>query len=118
MQTIKGFFIRWGWSALTMGMIFAISSIPGKDLPNFGSMDYWAKKGGHMLGYGLLALTYWRGLGWDKKRLWLAWLLTILYAITDELHQSFVAGRHPSPVDVILFDSTGSLAALWWGSRQ
>jgi VanZ family protein len=76
-------------------------------------VDYWIKKGSHMLGYGLLALTYWHGLGRDRKHWWLAWLLAILYAITDEFHQSFVAGRHRSSLDVILFDSTGSLIALW-----
>ena len=117
MQIIKSFFERWGWSVLMMGVIFAFSSIPGKDLPNFGSVDYWLKKGGHMLGYGLLALTYWRGLGRDKKWLWLAWLLAVLYAITDEFHQSFVAGRHPSPIDVFLFDGGGSAIALWISTR-
>lgn len=118
MQTIKSILKRWGWAALMMGVIFVLSSIPGKDLPDFGSVDYWLKKGSYMLGYGLLALAYWRGLGWDKKRLWLAWLLAILYAVTDEIHQSFVSERHPSPMDVILFDSTGSLTALWWISRE
>ncbi len=46
-----------------MAIIFAFSSTPGKDLPNFGVLDFLVKKGGHMLGYGLLALAYWRGLG-------------------------------------------------------
>ncbi len=118
MQAIKDFFGRWGWSVLMMGVIFAFSSTPGKDLPNFGSVDYWLKKGGHMIGYGLLALTYWHGLGRDKGRGWLAWCLCVLYAVADEFHQSLVPGRHPSPLDVILFDSTGSLIALWWVSRK
>jgi len=71
-----------------------------------------------MLGYGLLALSYWRGLGFNKKRIWFAWLLSIAYAATDEFHQSFVAGRHPSPVDVLLFDGVGAGIALWiWSLR-
>jgi VanZ family protein len=112
MQPVKNFFERWGWSVLMMGVIFAFSAASGKDLPNFGSVDYWIKKGSHMLGYGLLALTYWHGLGRDRKRWGLPWLLAVLYAVTDEFHQSFIAGRHPSPIDVFLFDGGGAGLAL------
>ncbi len=65
-----------------------------------------------MLGYGLLAFAYWRGFDFRRKRLWLAWLMAVLYAATDEFHQSFVPGRHPSPTDVFLFDGGGAAAAL------
>ncbi|MBQ9197456.1 MAG: VanZ family protein [Clostridia bacterium] len=37
-----------------------------------------------------------------------AWVLTTLYACTDELHQKYVSGRGPSPVDVGI-DSAGAL---------
>jgi VanZ family protein len=37
--------------------------------------------------------------------------LTVLYAISDELHQGAVAGRHASPVDVGL-DSAGAIIAI------
>jgi VanZ family protein len=43
----------------------------------------------------------------------LCWLLAVFYAVTDELHQSFVPGRHPSLWDVILFDNFGALISLW-----
>ncbi len=95
-----------------MAIIFAFSSTPGKDLPSFGILDFLVKKGGHMLGYGLLALAYWYGLGWNKKYVWLAGCLAVAYAATDEVHQSFVAGRHPSPVDVFLFDGGGAAIFL------
>lgn len=102
-----------------MTAIFTFSSTPGNDLPNFGAIDLSIKKAGHMLGYGLLALSYWRGLKFDKKHIWLAWLMSIAYAATDEFHQSFVAGRHPSVVDVLLFDGIGSGIALWiWSLRR
>jgi VanZ family protein len=90
-----------------MLVIFAFSSIPSEKMPSFSWGDYFVKKGGHMLGYGLLALSYWYGLNWDKRRWWLPWLLAIVFAMTDEFHQAFVPGRHPSPVDVGI-DSTGS----------
>ena len=70
-----------------------------------------------MLGYGLLALTYWHGLEWDKKRVWWAWFFVILYAATDEFHQSFISGRHPSATDIVLFDATGAAIALWIKNR-
>ncbi len=74
-------------------------------------------KGGHMIGYGLLALAFWRMFEFEEKRSWLAWLLTVLYALTDEFHQSFVPGRHPSLFDVFFFDALGALIALWLASR-
>ena len=71
------------------------------------------KKGGHMLGYALLAWSYWRALHFRPDKRWLVWILTILYAITDEYHQSFVSGRSPSATDVFVFDNLGALLALW-----
>ena len=100
-----------------MGVIFALSSTPETGLPYFGVADFVVKKGGHMLGYGLLSLAYWHGLGRDQQRVWWAWLFAVLYAMTDEFHQSFVPGRHPSPLDVMLFDGTGAALALWIGQH-
>jgi len=113
----KDFFYRWGFSISVMLIIFLFSSTPGNDLPNFGLVDFWVKKGGHMFGYGLLSLAYWYGLRWDKKGVWWAWIFAVLYAVTDEFHQSFVPGRHPSPFDVIFFDVTGAAIALWFKQR-
>jgi len=53
--------------------------------------------------------------GWDlkKEKKWLAWLLAFLYAMTDEFHQSFTPGRHPSVWDVVVFDNLGTTFGLW-----
>ena len=107
MNTLK----RWLPSILLMAIIFAFSSTPSNEMPKFGLADYLVKKGGHMLGYGLLALANLRGL--NGKRPWLAWMLTVAFAASDEFHQSFVAGRHASIWDVLLFDNLGSLLGLW-----
>ncbi|MCJ7711091.1 MAG: VanZ family protein [Chloroflexi bacterium] len=49
---------------------------------------------------------------WRQPRTWaVALVLTACYAITDELHQGFVAGRYPSPVDVGI-DTLGALIAI------
>jgi len=105
----------WNWipALVVMGCIFWFSSQPSANLPDFDWADRAVKKGGHMLGYGLLAVSYWYAFGWDKRKRPLAWLLAVLYAVTDEFHQSFVSGRHPSMWDVLIFDSLGALIGLW-----
>jgi len=100
--------LRWLPALAVMVVIFGFSSIPSREMPNFGFWDMVVKKGAHMLGYGLLAMAIWYGLRFDKRRWWLAILLAVLYAISDEYHQSFVPGRHPSWVDVLLFDGGGA----------
>jgi VanZ family protein len=105
-------YLRWLPPILMMAVIFAFSSIPSTEMPNFGFWDLLVKKGGHATGYGLLALCIWFALKWDRRWLWLAFFLTVLYAGTDEFHQSFVPGRHSSLVDIGI-DSIGALIALW-----
>jgi len=93
--------------------IFLVSAQPSSGLPNFDWADGLVKKGGHMIGYALLALSYWRALRFGQRKWWLAWGFAVLYAVTDELHQSFVPGRHPSLWDVLIFDNFGALISLW-----
>lgn len=101
-----------------MGAIFWFSAHTAADLPNFDWADAIVKKSGHVIGYALLAFFYWYALGMDKNKRWLAWLLAILYALTDEYHQSYIAGRHPSIWDVMIFDDLGALLALWLATRN
>lgn len=112
MQRLKEMLSRWGPACLMMLAIFAFSSRPSTALPNFGWADRLVKKGGHMLGYGLLGLGYWHGFNWQPRRLAQAWGLAILYAASDEFHQSYVPGRHPSAFDVLVFDNAGAALAL------
>ncbi len=104
-----------------MVAIFALSSIPSEEMPSFGFWDTLVKKGGHAVGYGILALSYWYAMKWEKKHAWLAFLLAVLYALSDEFHQSFVPGRTPSLLDALGFDAGGALLALagaWWLQRK
>ena len=105
--------LKWIPALIVMSIIFLFSSQPSKNLPDFGLVDRLVKKGGHMLGYGLLAISYWFGFDWERKKRPIAWLFAVLYAMTDEFHQSFVAGRHPSMWDVVIFDNFGALISLW-----
>lgn len=97
--------------------IFLFSAQSSSELPNFDWVDWIVKKGGHMTGYALLALSYWRALGFRQGRWWLAWCLAVLYAVTDEFHQSFVPGRSASIWDVLIFDNLGALISLWLLNR-
>jgi VanZ family protein len=103
---------RWLPALFFMVVIFLFSSQPSDNLPNFLSWDYVVKKMGHIIGYGMLALSYFHFLKYDGKRYWLAWLMAIIFSATDEFHQSFVPGRHASAFDVLIFDNLGALLAL------
>lgn len=106
---------RWLPAMLMMVVIFGFSSIAGKEMPNFGTWDLIVKKGAHVLGYALLALLFWYALGFDKHRWYLALVLAVLYAISDEFHQSFIPGRHPSWVDALVIDGCGAVFGLFAG---
>ena len=98
---------------LVMLAIFLVSAQPSSGLPNFVWADRLVKKSGHMIGYALLALSHWRALQFRQEKRWLVWGFALLYAMTDEFHQSFVPGRHPSVWDVLIFDNFGALISLW-----
>jgi len=104
---------KWLPAFVVMLAIFLFSAQPSVNLPNFGWADAIFKKSGHVIGYALLAWSYWNAFGFDEEKRWLSWLFVILYALTDEFHQSFVIGRHPSIWDVVIFDNLGALISLW-----
>ena len=127
---MKNWIRRFGPAIAVMGLIFAASATPGSDLPKFGGWDIFAKKGGHMMGYALLAASYFHVINNGKKikliQFFGAVFLAILYSITDELHQVLTPGRTPSPWDVCI-DATGSIVGLglwcyirkrFWDSRK
>jgi len=110
---VKQIVLLWLPALLVMLAIFLVSAQPSSNLPNFAWADRVIKKGGHMVGYAFLAVLYWRVLGFRPEKRWLAWCFSVLYAVTDEFHQSFVPGRFPSVWDVLVFDNLGALVSLW-----
>jgi len=110
-------FLRCLPALLMMLLIFLISAQPSSNLPSFDWADRLVKKSGHAVGYAILALLYWRAFDFKDEKRWVAWLLALLYAITDEFHQSFVPGRHPAILDVMIFDNFGALISLWLVNR-
>ena len=85
------------WAAV----IFTFSSIPSLTT-GLGTWDLILRKGAHMTEYAILGLLLLRALGRELPAL----AVGIAYAITDELHQHFVRGRHASPIDVLI-DTVG-----------
>ncbi|MEK6574993.1 MAG: VanZ family protein, partial [Chloroflexota bacterium] len=80
-----------------MIIIFIVSSQPKADIPDLGIWDLPVKKSAHLIGYALLGVVMLRGVRGDapctrSHRVW-AFALTVLYAMTDEYHQTFVPGR-------------------------
>jgi VanZ family protein len=92
-----------------MAIIFALSAQPDLD-SGLGGWDTLLRKAAHVTSYGLLWLLWMRALG----RPLVATGITLAYAASDEWHQPCVAGRHGSPVDVLI-DAVGVAIAfaLW-----
>jgi len=88
------------------GVIFVLSSIP--DLgTGLGGWDLVLRKLAHVTEYAVLGFLLLRAL----RREPVAFALGLAYAVTDEIHQHFVSGRHASPVDVAI-DAVGVLMGL------
>jgi VanZ family protein len=108
---MKQWLKRWGPSLLLMGLIFFLSSQPDLPGPPSPLLNRIFKKSAHALGYGLLAISYAWALVGLRRAVPLALFLTLLYAISDESHQTFVPNRHGSLTDVII-DFCGAVIAL------
>ena len=116
-DSIKKFVLKWGPAVVVMGLIFLFSSIHMKP-PKFSVepfkliKEFVLLKGGHLLGYALLALALRRGLrlrGWKGVASTMG--CALLFALSDELHQSFVPGRSARLIDVGI-DLLGAVLGL------
>src|ERR1044072_7794724 len=94
-----------------MALIFALSATP--DLSSgLGPIDLVLRKAAHITIFALLWLTLARANEWRHPIA--ATVAALLYACSDELHQTFVQGRHGAASDVAI-DAIGiGLAALAW----
>src|SRR3954453_10392874 len=90
------------WAAV----IFALSAVPSLST-ELGVWDTILRKGAHLSEYAILALLLFRALGREVP----AFVLGFAYAVSDEIHQEFVRGRHASPFDVSM-DAAGLALGL------
>ncbi len=103
---IIGPLLRWIFGAVTDETVWTI--------------QFYIRKTGHAVGYAILAILCWRALVppprwtaavWRSRSAWLAWGIASVYAVTDEVHQSFIPSRQGSVMDVVL-DSFGAAMGL------
>jgi VanZ family protein len=94
-----------------MGLIFYLSAQPDLPHPDTGWLGLALSSGAHVFVFGVLAILWARVLGERRYALLVAFLLTMLYALSDEFHQAFVPGRYPDPWD-LLADGLGAVLAL------
>jgi VanZ family protein len=104
----------WAPPLALMGVIFALSAQP--DLSSgLGTADLILRKLAHMVEYALLVFLWWRALRdvvAARTAVFVALAISVAFAASDEYHQSFVEGRHGTPVDVLI-DSVGMAAVAW-----
>ncbi|MDQ3632704.1 MAG: VanZ family protein [Actinomycetota bacterium] len=102
---------------LLMGLIFLVSA--QETLPSVDSaLDVVVKKAAHMAEFGVLWALWLRALAGPRPRaaLW-ALAITLVYAVSDELHQSMVDGRTSSSFDVAIDAAGIGVAVLVWRLR-
>jgi VanZ family protein len=107
--------IRWFVVVLWMGVIFVLSSIPSLHVPFAHSYDFVLRKLAHIGEYAVLTVVLFWALQMytdSRTRAWLlAALVAILYAVSDEWHQSWILGRLGSFRDVGI-DTIGVAAGV------
>lgn len=140
----------WGPLVLWMGVIFWASADSGSGkrgsrilgpllrwwMPEASSQRmeeviFLIRKAAHVSEYAVLAWLAWRvfltvrrptGAPQPLRAALLAWGLSVMYAVSDEWHQTFVPTRVGTPWDVLI-DAAGAalglaLAGLWWRWRR
>ncbi|PJE57872.1 MAG: hypothetical protein COU81_03700 [Candidatus Portnoybacteria bacterium CG10_big_fil_rev_8_21_14_0_10_36_7] len=104
---------------LLMILIYYLSLQSSFPVVNDQNLSYWTdfvlKKIAHMFVYGLLMFFWFRALNDKlsvKEALILALVIVVIYAVSDELHQTFVPEREGTIRDVLI-DSVSALIVGW-----
>lgn len=119
-MTLRRHLALWLPVVAWMGTIFFLSAQPDLPHPSSGWLDWLISSTAHVLMFGVLAMLWARALGPGRRSWPMALALTLLYALSDELHQLYVPGRHADPWD-LASDALGAvsgLAAWVWLQRR
>jgi VanZ family protein len=106
---------------VVMAVIFFLSAQPNTGA--HGVVELLLRKLAHVTEYAVLTLCWWRALrGMGVSRdirfvIALAVAISLAYSASDEFHQTFVHGRHGTPVDVLI-DSIGITIAAAYAWRR
>ena len=107
----KNYIISKVLAILIMLFIFYLSSIPGSGFPSgLGISTKIYHLGIFFVLSFFLSISIIKGKNQNKDLVYLAAIICIFYALTDELHQLFVPGRTSAVTDVLI-DSIGILIA-------
>ena len=102
-------FRAWAPIALWAAVIFAFSSVPSLS-SGLGTWDLILRKIAHVSEYSVLGALLLRAI----QRPAVAILAGGLYAVTDEVHQHFVRGRHATWYDVLIDTIGVAIGVLAW----
>ena len=92
---------------------------PHASEPTLAIIHFAVRKAAHFTEYAILALLAARAFRTSSRELlrqrwfWVSLLFIVIYALSDEYHQSFVPSRTASIYDSMI-DSAGGLTALVW----
>ena len=107
---------------VSRGLMEKILSIFRLKKENGEKLHHMIRKAAHMMEYALLGvsvcvlLLYLAGMGYPKRASHFgmavsAWFFSVLFAVTDEIHQYFVPGRGPAVKDVLI-DAVGAAVGI------
>jgi VanZ family protein len=101
-----------------MGFIFYLSSLPNIPYLGHGWYTGFRDVAGHFTVYAVLAVLWERALAWAGVRRAERWafIIAVIYGLSDEFHQSFVPGRSSDLFDVAT-DAAGAAFGLWLAGR-
>lgn len=111
------YFFFWVPPIVWMGFIFYFSSQQSLRVSDDYAVQFLIFKTLHLIEYGMLYILLYRSLRNTKKapdwqHRYDAWLVAVMYAILDEIHQVFVPTREGRMRDIAI-DAIGvTLAAL------
>ena len=111
-------FVRMIPMLCVMGIIFILSHQPGTD--EDWSLFPGEDKIAHMIAYGVLAAAVIASFAPSMRQsrstivVGLAFIVSLLYGISDEFHQSFITGRFSSGADLLADGAGAGLICLTW----
>ncbi len=113
-QRLKNWLLVFFWA----GLIFFLSHQPDLKVGQSDIFNFILSKLAHVTEYAILSLFLIRALSEEKifqrKALLFSVILALLYAVSDEFHQTFILGRHGTITDIFI-DSIGIfLASVWF----
>lgn len=123
-------FWRRYWKVIVWaGVIFFLSSFQTTPSPQDTILNFLLKKTAHVVEYAILYWLTFEAVNFDGPDFWTEtteaskrhmgfnylgpFIFVLLYAIFDEIHQSFVPNRHARWYDVAIFDFLGIMLIIW-----